>query len=289
MARLDVERSLRLPNTPDFLRLVPASPLAYGGFYTSKPLQAKEWVVEIGFRVHGAVKPTTGGSSGARKVGGRGLAFWYHKAGNPTAVTMPSDPKRQGKPAPQALPSINDPTDPSVSFFGDKSPFDGLGVTFDTAASLSVRSRSEREYWVDAGADATGVVAGLLDDGKGGHVEPKGQRPPDQSEAKYLEASLGECEATFRNAPGLVWARISHIAGKVRVDLDLTPHTTLSTAARVFSHHCFTIEGVSLPTGYHLGMSALASSASEPDAVDVYAFETWEVARDSVRLSALFR
>lgn len=199
-------------------------------------------------------------------------------------MTAPSDPKKAGKLPPGALPTANDATDPSVSFFGSRTPFEGLGVVFDTAASLSVRMRSDREYWGDAGADATGVVAGLLDDAKGNHIEGKAERPADQAEAKYLEASLGECEAAFRNAPGLVWARIAHVGAQIRVDLDLTPHTTLSTAARVFSHHCFTIEGVALPPGYYLGMSALASSASEPDAVDVYAFETWEVARGSVRL-----
>ena len=62
-----------------------------------------------------------------------------------------------------------------------------------------------------------------------------------------------------------------------QVDLDLQPHTTLSDEQRHFSHHCLTVKDVSMPTGYHFGLSALASGNTEPDSVDIYAFDAWEV------------
>ena len=96
-------------------------------------------------------------------------------------------------------------------------------------------------------------------------------------EAKYLEKVVGECEAAFRNAPGLVWVRISYFDMQIRVDLDLQPHTTLSQEQRHFSHHCLTVKDVLLPSAYYFGLSALASGNTEPDAVDVYAFDAWEV------------
>jgi hypothetical protein len=61
------------------------------------------------------------------------------------------------------------------------------------------------------------------------------------------------------------------------VDLDTRPHTTLSERRRVFNQHCFTIEGLTLPPKHHVGVTALASANSQPDAVDVYAVEVFEV------------
>lgn len=71
----------------DFLRLVPPAPLAHGALFSSKPMLAEEWVVEVAFRMHG---PNLGGlvdhvsdDPGAKRhkagKGGRGLAFWYSK------------------------------------------------------------------------------------------------------------------------------------------------------------------------------------------------------------------
>jgi len=46
---------------------------------------------------------------------------------------------------------------------------------------------------------------------------------------------------------------------------------------RHFTHHCFTINDVSLPSGYHFGLTALSAGNTDPDSVDVYAFDAWEV------------
>lgn len=71
-----------------FLRPAQSVPLAHGAVFSHKPLTAKEWIVEIAFRVHGP--PTTGltetGEDGKVKrlhKGGRGLAFWYTKVSAP--------------------------------------------------------------------------------------------------------------------------------------------------------------------------------------------------------------
>lgn len=63
----------------------------------------------------------------------------------------------------------------------------------------------------------------------------------------------------------------------LQVDLDLQPHTTLSDENRRFSHHCLTVKDISLPSGYYFGLSALASGNTEPDSIDIYAFDAWEV------------
>lgn len=36
-------------------------------------------------------------------------------------------------------------------------------------------------------------------------------------EATYLDKAIGECEAAFRNAQGLLWARIAYVNQTIRV------------------------------------------------------------------------
>jgi hypothetical protein len=57
----------------------------------------------------------------------------------------------------------------------------------------------------------------------------------------------------------------------------MSPHSTLSMSERQFRNPCFTIEGVALPTGYHIGLTGLASANPVPDNIDIYAVEVWEV------------
>ena len=140
--------------------------------------------------------------------------------------------------------------------------------------------RSKNAAWT-FGADNSGVISALLDDGTAGDEwfdqHEEGQHRDANQEAKYLDRVAGECQAAFRNALGLVWMRVSHFNREVRVDLDLQPHTQLSQEERHFRHHCFTVKDVQLPTGYYFGLTALASGNTEPDAVDIYAFDAWEV------------
>lgn len=65
-----IDNRARLPTSPDFLRLVSPIPLSHGSVFTSKPLDSKEWIVEVALRVHGSFRP------GSMR-GGRGLGFWY--------------------------------------------------------------------------------------------------------------------------------------------------------------------------------------------------------------------
>ncbi|KAI5481928.1 Legume-like lectin [Pseudohyphozyma bogoriensis] len=275
-----------LPGVHDYLRLVPPNPLAYGGIFTQVPLDAEEWVAEIAFRVHGPpaiglVEPSEDGHVKKAPKGGRGLAFWYTKTDNPTGVTISPDPKAALASPPPFTPQPGDATDPKVSLFGFNNGFDGLGIIFDTSPTSPLHARSDKRNWEEGvlGVAAAGVVSGIMDDGKGDWMEPKKRVFKDDDEAAYLEKAVGECEAAFRNAQGLLWARISYIKQTIRVDLDLSPHTTLAKAGRDYAHNCFILDGIKLSPGNYLGLTGLAAGNAEPDAVDVYAMDVFEVVK----------
>ncbi|ORY81781.1 concanavalin A-like lectin/glucanase domain-containing protein [Leucosporidium creatinivorum] len=277
-----------LPGVHDFLRLVPPTPLAHGAVFSTKPLEAEEWMVEVAFRVHGP--PIIGlgetmedGTQKRLHKGGRGLAFWYSKTANPGPITITDEKGVSVAPPPPPSPALpSDPTDPDVSLFGYRTSFDGLGVIFDTSPTQPLYARSDRKTWdpseqTDAhhglGAGG-GVVSGVLDDGSGGKwLEPSGRELKIDDEASYLNSAIGECEAAFRNANGLLWARISYVNHTIRVDLDLSPHTTLAKAGRDYAHNCFHLPGLTLAPGSYVGLSGLASAYTEPDTIDVYAGE----------------
>ncbi|GAA5865817.1 hypothetical protein JCM1840_006260 [Sporobolomyces johnsonii] len=274
-----------LPGVHDFLRLVPPSPLAYGAVFSQEPIKSKDWVAEVAFRLHGP--PTAGVTEMSedgkvRKLhkGGRGLAFWYTKDGLPGPVTISSDPKKKLSPPPPSMHEMDSKSDPSVSLFGSRTSFDGLGVIFDTSPNAPVWKRSDKrntagdQPW---GVGTSGVVSGIMDDGNGGWLDRDDRVMKSEEEASYLEKAIGECEAAFRNAQGLLWARISHVSNTIRVDLDLSPHTTLSKAGRDYAHTCFTLDGVNLTPGSYVGVSGLASGNTEPDTIDVYAMDVFEV------------
>jgi hypothetical protein len=56
-----------------------------------------------------------------------------------------------------------------------------------------------------------------LDDGKGGWLDNERRVFEEGEEAAYIEKAIGECEAAFRNAQGLLWARVSYVNHTVRV------------------------------------------------------------------------
>jgi hypothetical protein len=117
----------------------------------------------------------------------------------------------------------------------------------------------------------SGVVSGILDDGTGHWLDPVDREMGPNDEAAYFEKTIGECDAAFRNAQGLLWARISFINQTIRVDVDLAPHTTLAKAGRDYAHNCFSLSGVNLAPGSFVGITGMASGNAEPDSVDVYA------------------
>ena len=234
--------------------LLQGTPLAHGAIFSRQPLKAKEWIAEIAFRVHGP--PATGlaqmDENGHQKrlhKGGRGLAFWATKvrpllpprrgrsatrradpwlspsqSGLPGPVTISSDPSAKVSPPPPAVPEPRSATDADVSLFGGRTSFDGLGVIFDSAPTAPVWRRSdprnligdaEHETW---GVGATGVVSGVIDDATQKWLDSeRGSGPEGEEEAAYLDKAFGECEAAFRNAQGLLWARIAHFNHTVRV------------------------------------------------------------------------
>ncbi|KWU41942.1 concanavalin A-like lectin/glucanase [Rhodotorula sp. JG-1b] len=281
-----------LPGVHDFIRLVPPTPLAHGALFARSPIKYKQWIVEVAFRVHGP--PTTSGAGGETgedgqpkrlHKGGRGLAFWYTKNGLPGDPTISSDPKTKVSPPPPIQPDTpRDKHDSDVSLFGSRTSFDGLGIVFDTSPTAPVWRRSDQLVHADVASvgrvGLTGVVSGIMDDGSQAWLDPEGQVPKGEDEAAYLAKAIGECEAAFRNAQGLLWARIAHYNSTIRVDLDLSPHTTLAKAGRHYEHNCFTIDGINLPAGARFGVSGLASANTEPDTIDVYAMDVFELRED---------
>ncbi|KAK4702502.1 hypothetical protein P7C70_g3723, partial [Phenoliferia sp. Uapishka_3] len=279
-----------LPGVHDYLRLVPANPLAHGALFTQQKMEAEEWIAEIAFRVHGPpavglvdVSEEDGVPAKSTRVhkGGRGLAFWVTKTGNESPLTISTDPKAVLSAPPPFIPQTpTDPSDDKVSFFGYQTQFDGLGIVFDTSPTSPVFARSDSHNWVGTTTGvvgSSGVVSGILDDGSGMWLEPKGRVMKDDEEAAYLDKAIGECEAAFRNAQGLLWARISYVNQTIRVDLDLAPHTTLAKAGRDYAHNCFSLSGIKIPPGSYFGLTGLASGNAEPDSVDVYAMDVFEV------------
>lgn len=97
---------------------------------------------------------------------------------------------------------------------------------FDTSPTAPVWRRSDSLVYPDAanlgGVGASGVVSGLLDDGTQTWLDPEGQPPKGEDEAAYLGKAIGECEAAFRNAQGLLWARIAHYNSTIRVSRGLS-------------------------------------------------------------------
>lgn len=139
-------------------------------------------------------------------------------------LQLPSDRLRQtGSPTKEksTVPSMSI-KDSEVSFFGQRTSFDGLGVIFDSSPSAPLLPRSTVDGWA-FGADTTGVISAVMDDGKTGNgwfdTFKTGQKRESTQEAKYLERVVGECEAAFRNAPGLVWVRIAYFDKQLRVSL----------------------------------------------------------------------
>ncbi|MBW0512185.1 hypothetical protein O181_051900 [Austropuccinia psidii MF-1] len=284
-----------IPTAHDFLRLIQPFPLAYGGMFTNKPISFDQWSIEIGFRIHGGLSNIHHGHHNTTNrynefgevigKGGRGLAFWYSKTANPTPIIAPSNPAHHAAPRPSlAVPPFPDPLDHSVSFFGGPTSFDGLAVVIDNQPSTPLTRRSDRKHWGiedgGIGAEEWSVISGVFDDGKGNQkwLEDRLRKElTEDEEAAYLNHTLGDCQVSLRNAPGLIWLKITYISNHLSVSLDLSPHTTLSGQERHYDRECFKASNVKLPRGYYMGLTALASPNEEADNIDVYAIEVKEV------------
>jgi hypothetical protein len=99
-------------------------------------------------------------------------------------------------------------------------PFDGLGVVLDSAPSSPLPPYSKLSAIKSDAEPNKGAISGILDDGTGRNWlddDPARAASSRQRQAGYLENTIGECEAAFRNTQGLVWVRIAHFDGKIRV------------------------------------------------------------------------
>ncbi|WAR54338.1 hypothetical protein PtB15_3B852 [Puccinia triticina] len=285
----------RIPSAKDFVRLLTPFPLTYGAMFTEHPIPFDQWSVEIAFRIHGSYSDIHHGHHNETHVsddddeitgkGGRGIAFWYTKASNPTPVVASSDPKKHVVPRPPlTVDQFPDPLDDAVSFFGGPTNFNGLAVVIDNQPSSPLTRRSDRKHWgpeeSGIGAEEWSVVSGVMDDGRG-HTkwleDRKRSDLDEDEEAAYLNHTIGDCQVALRNAAGVVWMKVTYVGHQLTVSLDISPHNTLSGESRHYKRECFSAKDVKLPKGYHMGLTGLASPSDEADNVDIYAIEVKEI------------
>lgn len=161
---------------------------------------------------------------------------------------MSTDPKAITSPPPPASPELpRDPTDSSVSMFGSRTQFDGLGVIFDTSPTQPLYSRSDRRNWASTdmhhglGA-SSGVVSGVLDDGSGQWLEPDTRVMKAEDEAAYLEKAIGECEGEVECcAPVLLVSEYAHAGSSLYVQQcseTPTASCTLGSATSTIRSEC---------------------------------------------------
>lgn len=135
-------------------------------------------------------------------------------------MTISSDPTRAVSLPPLPLLQDQDPTDPYVSFFGHAVKFDGLATVFDASPSAPLFARSDPKNYDPEethGAEGSGVISGLLDDGQRSWYDTDSTVKTEGRDAVYISSAVGECAGLFRNAAGLLWARISHFNNTLRV------------------------------------------------------------------------
>ncbi|KAF9408102.1 hypothetical protein BGZ94_002447 [Podila epigama] len=130
--------------------------------------------------------------------------------------------------------------------FGSKDQWKGLGIFMDTSDPVNQRSNS--------------VIYGILNDG----TKPFPSNPVANGN------SFGGCLRDYKNSPNPVVLRVSYIGQTLRVSVD-----TVNKGKKMIT--CFEQKDISLPAGYHFGISAEASSNSSPDDHDLYSLEVYEV------------
>ncbi|KAF9906723.1 hypothetical protein EC991_000315 [Linnemannia zychae] len=128
--------------------------------------------------------------------------------------------------------------------FGNKDKFKGLGVFMDSADPANQRSHP--------------VIYGITNDG----TKEFPANPP--------ALSLGGCLRDYKNSPVPVVVRVSYVDKTLKVSVD-----TLNRGKKMIS--CFEQKDVDLPTGYHFGFSAMASTSGHSDDHDLHSFEVFEV------------
>ncbi|KAH8924503.1 hypothetical protein BT69DRAFT_1332905 [Atractiella rhizophila] len=172
----------------------------------------------------------------------RGLAFWY--------TARPAVPALSG-----------------ASFFGQKPPFEGLGIVID------LKSDNQQA-----------VISGVMDDGTGTWMNEQGT-------PTYRDNTIGECMADLLSSQGMIWVRVAHVNSTIRVDLDLSEKdapigmTASSGMDRVYSTPCLKVEGIELPPNYYSGFTGSSHDETETgggrgskiSGVDVYQFEMTEL------------
>ncbi|CAO3595790.1 unnamed protein product [Absidia cylindrospora] len=132
---------------------------------------------------------------------------------------------------------------PEGPIFGAQDQWDGLSIWFDSANPKT----------------HTPTVMAFLNDGKFSFASP-GVDP--------TKRALASCPMDYRNSNDFVKMRLTYKANTLTLMLD-------STSQGMNFRPCFQYSGISLPTGYHFGLTA--SSHNPADDHDILSFETYQL------------
>ncbi|KAF9183535.1 hypothetical protein BGZ51_003990 [Haplosporangium sp. Z 767] len=128
--------------------------------------------------------------------------------------------------------------------FGSKDKWKGLGVFLDTSDPANQRTHP--------------AIYGFMNDG----TTPFPSNPTLQS--------FSGCLRDYKNSPVPVVVRVSYIGQTLTVAVD-----AFGRGKKLVT--CFEKKDISLPTGYHFGLSAESAGTGTPDDHDLYTFEVYEV------------
>ncbi|CAO3566739.1 unnamed protein product [Mortierella alpina] len=128
--------------------------------------------------------------------------------------------------------------------FGSRDEWKGLGLFMHTSDPANQRTNP--------------VIYGFLNDGT--------KKFPSNPALN----TFGGCLRDYKNTPGPVVVRVSYIDQTLKVAVD-----TFHKGKKMVP--CFEQKDVSLPTGYHFGVSAESAETGTPDDHDLFTFEVYEV------------
>ncbi|KAK9889724.1 hypothetical protein WA026_007105 [Henosepilachna vigintioctopunctata] len=192
--------------TPNYIRLTADLQSKRGAIWNTIPLNARNWDLQVQFKVHGKGK----------NLFGDGFVVWYAKE------VLQDGP-----------------------VFGNKDFFQGLAIILDTYSNHNGPHNHQHPY-----------ISAMINNGSLHYDHDR----------DGTHTQLAGCEAKFRNLD-----YDTHISIKYEKDV-LTVSTDIVNKAAW--KQCLRVEGVILPTGYHIGLSATTGDLSDNhDIISVRLFE----------------
>ncbi|KAH9257098.1 hypothetical protein BASA81_004648 [Batrachochytrium salamandrivorans] len=171
--------------------------------------------------------------------GGEGIVLWLSDA--PHLGPAPPDPKKTRQAQPDPMPPAH------TNFYGHDASFKGRAIVFDTSDVALHRSNP---FIYSISNDGSKTISDF---------------------ANYMSPQVhdGACFREFRNTAVPVHARLSYINKTLSLEVDIRQLGAGYT-------NCFSIPVPSIPTGFHVGISA-ATDAGGTDDHDIFSLEVFEI------------